>query len=150
MSPADFVWFSHWTPPPGPAKRFATWFFAAHAADDHEVRIDDGEIMDHAWIRPVDALQRHSAGEIDIVPPTWVTLYQLSRYEPSATLLEHFRDSEAKVYSTRIAQAANGVRVAMWQGDAGYEEWDADASGARHRLVLQKDGFVFENTIENY
>ena len=151
LSSSDFVWFSHWTPPPGAVKRFATWFFAAHVADaDHDVRIDDGEIKDHAWVRPAAALQRHAAGEIDIVPPTWVTLYHLSRYQPSEAVLEHFRCSAAKVYATRIAKAEDGNRVAMWQGDAGYEEWDANASGGRHRLVMKKDGFVFENTTESY
>ena len=29
LSADDFVWFAHWTPPPSPRKRFATFFFAA-------------------------------------------------------------------------------------------------------------------------
>jgi 8-oxo-dGTP pyrophosphatase MutT (NUDIX family) len=150
LNPDDFVWFAHWTPPPGPQKRFATWFFAAHADAATDVNIDDGEIQDHAWIRPSDALARHDAGEIDIVPPTWVTLYHLSRYQPSAAVIEHFRANTAKTYSTRVAKAADGTRVAMWHGDAGYGTWDADVAGDRHRLVLMKDGFVFENTVEAY
>ena len=150
VNPDEFVWFSHWTPPPGPQKRFATWFFAAHARGAHDVSIDDGEIKDHAWIRPGDALSRHGAGEIDIVPPTWVTLYHLSRYQPTTAVLEHFRDNEPKVYSTRVAKTADGMRVAMWHGDAGYDTWDADVTGERHRLVMAKDGFVFENTVETY
>jgi hypothetical protein len=27
---------------------------------------------------------------------------------------------------------------------------DADADGARHRLVMQAGGFVLENTVEDY
>jgi hypothetical protein len=38
----------------------------------------------------------------------------------------------------------------MWEGDAGYETWDADVAGARHRLIMFEDGFVFENTAEEY
>jgi hypothetical protein len=49
-----------------------------------------------------------------------------------------------------VAKNAAGQRVAMWHGDAGYEPWDADAPGERHRLVMGSDGFVFENTIESY
>ena len=68
-----------------------------------------------------------------------------------AGVLEHFRGNAAKVYATRIAKTVDGNRVAMWQGDAGYKEWDANASGGRHRLVMKKkDGFVFENTTESY
>ena len=112
--------------------------------------IDDGEIKDHAWINPTAALARHAAGEIDLVPPTWVTLYHLSRYKPVDAILSHFRGNEAKVYSTRVAKNVDGHRVAMWHGDAGYEPWDADAQGHRHRLIMAADGFTFENTIEPY
>jgi len=145
-----FEWFAHWTPPPGPQKRFATWFFAAHAHGTHDVIVDDGEIKEHAWIRPSQALERHAAGEIDLVPPTWVTLYHLARYAPADDIIAHFQANDAKVYSTRVAKNAAGHRVAMWHGDAGYEPWDADAHGERHRLVMSPDGFVFENTIESY
>jgi 8-oxo-dGTP pyrophosphatase MutT (NUDIX family) len=150
LSADKFVWFAHWTPPPSPQKRFATFFYAAHTTIEHDISIDDGEIKDHAWIRPADALARHSAGEIDIVPPTWVTLYHLSLYQPTSALLAHFRDNEVKVYSTHIGKTESGERVAMWHGDAGYEDWNANTRGERHRLVMAKSGFVFENTIEAY
>jgi 8-oxo-dGTP pyrophosphatase MutT (NUDIX family) len=149
LSADDFVWFSHWTPPPGPQKRFATWFFAAQASD-HPIRIDDGEIKEHAWLRPVEALEKHRLGEIDIVPPTWVTLYHLSRYTPVTAILAHFKASEPKVYATRVVKAGDGNRVAMWRGDAGYEDWDADVAGQRHRLVMAQQGFTFENSSEKY
>ncbi len=150
LSVESFVHFSHWTPPPGPQKRFATWFFAAHVEDELSVQIDEGEIQDHAWINPAAALERHAAGEIDIVPPTWVSLYHLSRHAPAARFVEQVRGSGVKVYSTRVAKAADGHRVAMWYGDAGYADWDADLSGARHRLVMTPGGFRFENTVEHY
>ena len=150
VQPGAFEWFAHWSPPPGPQKRFATWFFAAAVKEMDDVVIDDGEIKDHAWISPAAALAQHAAGEIDLVPPTWVTLYHLSRYTPAAAMLGHFREHDAKVYSTRVAKDAAGNRVAMWHGDAGYEPWDADADGHRHRLVMATGGFIFENTIEPY
>ncbi|MEM9620268.1 MAG: NUDIX hydrolase [Pseudomonadota bacterium] len=149
-SPADFHHFAHWTPPPGPGKRFATWFFACQIAGDADIAIDDGEIKEHAWVNPGRALQRHAAGEIDLAPPTWVTLYHLSRYAPAGAVLERLQAQPPKVYSTHVAKRADGVRVAMWHGDAGYEPWDADVPGARHRLAMAPDGFVFDNTTEDY
>jgi 8-oxo-dGTP pyrophosphatase MutT (NUDIX family) len=151
LSADDFVWFAHWTPPPGPQKRFATWFFAGLANDTHdEITIDDGEIKDHAWITPAAALERHRRGEIDLVPPTWVTLYHLSQYSPATEVMKHFESQVAKIYSTRVVKAEDGNRVAMWTGDAGYEAWNPDVSGERHRLVMAKDGFEFQNSIESY
>lgn len=148
-SPEEFVWFSHWTPPPSTPRRFATWFFAAEAGS-HKVTIDGGEIQAHEWLSPARALTRHAAGEIDLAPPTWVTLYQLSLYDSTASILERLRSAERKVYETRIAQRRDGVRVAMWHGDAGYPAWDADVEGARHRLVMTPGGFVFENSVASY
>jgi len=149
LMPEGFVWFAHWTPPPVAPKRFATWFFAARA-DSHNVTIDGGEIQNHQWVTPTAALAQHAAGDIDLAPPTWVTLYQLSRYDTVETALEQMRSREPRYYETRIGKRADGVRVAMWYGDAGYASWDADAPGARHRLVMTPGGFVFENSVESY
>ena len=147
--PEDFTFFSHWTPPPSAPKRFATWFFAAEA-DSHEVAIDGGEIEDHQWLTPAAALARHAAGEIDLAPPTWITLYQLSLADDADSALERLAAGPPKVYETRLGKRADGVRVAMWRGDAGYEQADADAAGSRHRLVMSRGGFVFENSVETY
>lgn len=147
--PEDFVFFSHWTPPAMTPKRFATWFFAARA-DSHHVSIDGGEIQDHAWLSPAQALARHAAGEIDLAPPTWITLYQLSRGTSTEEMLARLAGFEPRIYETRIGSDANGVRVAMWAGDAGYESGDATLAGPRHRLVMKADGFLFENTVLEY
>ena len=146
----EFVHFAHWTPPPGNAKRFTTWFFAAVIDGDEEILIDGGEIEEHTWIRPADALARHGAGEIDLVPPTWVTLYQLCQFDAAAEALAWLDEQPVKVYQTRIGKRADGLRVAMWAGDAGYEDWDPDIEGPRHRLVMAEGGFLFENSVADY
>ena len=148
-SPEDFVFFSHWPPPPSTPKRFATWFFAARAGS-HDVSIDGGEIQDHKWLSPAGALERHAAGEIDLAPPTWVTLHQLSLYPSVDEILERLASARTRVYQTRVGKQDDGTRVAMWHGDAGYESWDATVAGERHRLVMTRGGFVFENTVEQY
>ncbi len=144
VDPTAFVWFAHWTPPPTTPVRFATWFFAARAGAE-AVSIDDGEIKAHQWIRPADALAKHKAGDIDLVPPTWVTLHHLSLHTPVDAVLRHLAAHPPRHYETRLAQRTDGVRVAMWQGDAGYADWDADREGPRHRLAMPEDGFVFED-----
>jgi len=146
----DYVFLSHWTPPPGQQKRFATWFFVAKVQGAMDVAIDDGEIKDHAWLNPAEALRKHGEGEIDLVPPTWVTLYHLSLKASADAVIEHFGQNTGITYNTRVVPAASGERVAMWKGDAGYDEWNPDIEGARHRLAMPQGGFVFENTVERY
>ena len=149
LDTAGFVWFAHWTPPASTPKRFATWFFAALAVE-HGVTIDGGEIQNHQWLRPVDALRQHAAGEIDLAPPTWITLYQLSLCESAAAALQRFQALPIRYYETHIGKNADGVRVAMWHGDAGYADWNADATGDRHRLNMTTGGFVFEHSSVDY
>ena len=146
----DFVWFAHWTPPATTPKRFATWFFAAALASDDAVNVDGQEILNHRWCKPAEALSHHALGEIDLAPPTWITLYHLARHGNTAGIINHFRTSPEKTYETRVGKGGDGLRVAMWHGDAGYDSWDADVPGKRHRLVLDQGGFRFENDVERY
>ena len=149
VDPTDFTWFAHWTPPPSTPVRFATWFFAARAGEQ-AVRIDDGEIKAHQWIRPAEALAKHQRGEIDLVAPTWVTLHHLARYAPVDALLRQLQSRPPRFYETHLAKRKDGVRVALWEGDAGYADSDADRDGPRHRLAMPQDGFVFENNAVAY
>ncbi len=146
----DFVLFAQWTPPASTSRRYQTWFFASALTEEHNIQTDGYEIQDHDWIKPANALEKHAAGAIDLAPPTWITLYHLTRYSPTSAILDHFRSQPEKFYETHVAKRADGVRVAMWAGDAGYDAIDADLEGNRHRLVMTQHGFQFENTVEEY
>jgi 8-oxo-dGTP pyrophosphatase MutT (NUDIX family) len=145
VAPDDLVWFSHWTPPPVEIRRFSTWFFAARAPEA-EVTIDDGEITESQWIRPAEALAKQRAKEIELVPPTYVTLHYLQEH---ATVDAALRDltpaSGPRRYVTQIAGSDEGM-VVMWQEDAGYEARDASIAGPRHRLLMTKEGFAFDDS----
>lgn len=150
LTPNDFIEFSHWTPPPTTPKRFATWFFIAEGSDGDAIEVDGGEIDDHKWINPSTALAQHAEGEIDLVPPTWVSLYQLSKFDNVATALEFVANQETRRYVTHLSKRDDGVRVAAWEGDAGYDSWDANSQGETHRLTMAKGGFVFEHSAAEY
>jgi len=140
----DLVLFSHWIPPAIAPKRFATWFYAV-AGDDAEVVIDDGEIVDSEWMTITDAMARHDAGEIELVPPTWVTLHTLGRYADVEGALRALDERPARRYATRIGTTTDGP-VAMWEGDAATTESDPDRPGPRHRLEMFESGYTFIDT----
>ena len=133
----SLVALSHWTPPPQTPKRFATWFFVAPAPDG-AVTIDDGEIHEHQWLAPADAIARRDGGEIELAPPTWVTLHTLAGAATVAEALEQTATSDPLRFVTRIAFLDDRM-IAIWAGDAGYENGDPATAGARHRLVMAKD-----------
>lgn len=142
LAPESLVAFSHWTPPPVAPKRFLTWFFVAPAPEG-ELSIDRVEIQEHAWLRPAEAMRRRNALDIELLPPTWVTLEHLTPYSDVETALDEVRRREPERFATRIATIEGGG-VALFHGDAGYETCDARAAGSRHRLWMVAEGWRYE------
>ena len=145
VSQENLFWFSHWVPPAITPKRFSTYFFATKLLDGDEVTIDDSEIIEHNWFRPHEAINLRDAGEIELAPPTWVTLNHLISFTNVEDALNDLDAKDPMFYETHIAQSAKGP-VAMWFGDAGYEKTDPDMPGERHRLTMTTDGYHFEQS----
>jgi 8-oxo-dGTP pyrophosphatase MutT (NUDIX family) len=145
---ASMVWFSHWTPPGLSPKRFSTWFFAARAPAG-DVTIDGGEIHAHAWMTAAGAQRRRDALEIELSPPTWITLSQLARFATVDEAMATYAANEPCYFATRIAMVDGGV-VALYAGDAGYETSDASATGARHRLWMMPDRWRYVNELTGH
>lgn len=131
----DMVLLSHWTTPVVEPKRFSTWIYAAPVAVDEEVVIDGSEIHDSRWIGVHDAVAAHEAGDLAILPPTYVTLRSLLPYGNVAQMVAAERLSHApEVFP--VVSKDNDRLVVMFAGDAGYGGSDATAEGARHRALF--------------
>jgi 8-oxo-dGTP pyrophosphatase MutT (NUDIX family) len=141
---ASLTFISHWTPPVTAPKRFSTWFFVARAPEG-AVTIDGSEIHEEQWMRPRDAIARRDAREIELAPPTWMTIHYLTQFETVADLLADARDLEPRFYVTRIARHSDSA-IAAWEGDSAYESGDFDAPGPRHRLVMREGSWQLEHT----
>lgn len=142
LDPAELVPFAHWTPPPVAPRRYTTWFFIGRAPG-HEVRVDGGEIHEHAWWRPADALARQAAGQVELAPPTWVTLWRLAPAADVAGALADARSAAPERFETRIV--VDGGRVAaLWHGDAGYHTGELHRAGGRHRLWMEDGAWRYE------
>lgn len=144
VDPAHLRRWSHWTPPPdSPRRRFSTAFFVVRlAADGGDVRVDDGEIREHRWLRPLDVFAARDAGEVQLTPPTFITLCQLSAHrtvdEVLATAERNAAEDGIEHFATRVpaAQPTEDEIVVLYHGDSGYESGDASAPGTRHRLHM--------------
>jgi len=143
LDPQSLVPYAHWTPPPSAPRRFVTWFFVAAAPRNAQVRIDHGEIREHAWMSARRALERRDAGEIELAVPTCVTLWDLAPFPTTEAVLRHVRGREPERFETCIVKLDDGA-VALWQGDAGYESQDPRLEGTRHRLWMHASGWRYE------
>jgi hypothetical protein len=104
-----------------------------------------GQIHEHAWLSPARAHARQEAAEIELAPPTWVTLHALSRWRGVEESLAAVRERGAEYFETHVAIGDQGP-IALWQGDAGWEQSDATAPGSRHRLVMGPDPWRYERS----
>ena len=144
VDPDGVVAFSRWTPPAGAPRRFATWFFLARVPEG-EVVVDGGEILDHRWLAPAEVLEQRDRGEVDLAPPTWMTLHTLlDATDVDDALAQAATRRPVVHYQTRWRNTDGGA-VAMWDGDAGYPTSDPDVTGPRHRLWMDADGWRLEH-----
>lgn len=141
----DLVMLSHWVPPMEAPKRFSTFFFIG-PAPTHDLTADGGEIHELAWMRPSEAIARRNADEIELIPPTFVTLALLNRFATAAHAIEHHRTTAPDFFVTRFARQGD-VMVSMWEGDVGYGPGDPDLAGARHRITMHPGNWVYERDL---
>ncbi len=147
LSKADLLYFSHWTTPLVRPKRFSTWFFVAQAGRD-AVQVDGVEINAHAWMRPHEALAARQAGELELPPPTFVSLTKLSAFGTVEDALAYVRGREPDIFFPKLEKVENGY-CSIYHGDAGYESSSVDEPGRRHRLWMRKSGWHYERAQEH-
>jgi 8-oxo-dGTP pyrophosphatase MutT (NUDIX family) len=147
LSPDELVPVSHWTTPVGRPRRFSTWFFAAvvgtEGATPVDVVVDGSEIERHRWLRAEDALSEQASGELDLPPPTFVTLWELRAFGSTAEICASFRANEPIVYLPKPHEVEDGL-LSLYQGDVAYDGGPVDVPGQRHRLHMRTSGWRYE------
>jgi hypothetical protein len=119
----DRMWyFSHWITPEGAPRRYDTRFFVARAPDAQEPLHDDREVIATLWIRPAEALERHRAGEYDLILPTMRSLRTLEGFRTADELLAAVAATDhVPAILPRIVDDAGGFRILL-PGDEGYDD----------------------------
>ena len=138
----DLIYYSHWIPTIEAPRRFSTWFFIAPSPKG-QVVIDDGEIIDHEWWRPEDALTRAHDMKIQILPPTWITLFDLQTFPSVEVAMQTISTRGPRAYATKIIRTDRGM-AAIWEGDSAYDGGEVSSEGHRHRLVMEDPIWRFE------
>lgn len=142
LDPSDLVVLSFWLPPREAPRRFATWFFLAPVRSDVQVVVDRGEIHEHRWMSPAVAMDLRQAGDIDLAPPTFTTLWWLCRHRGVDSALAAASSRAPERFETRVVPSTDGRPAAMvWAGDAAYEDGDLDRPGRRRRLLVGAGGW---------
>ena len=114
-------YFSHWITPEGAPRRYDTRFFVCAAPPEQVPLHDDRETIANVWIRPSDALDRHRAGDFDLIFPTIKSLETIGGFARAQDLLDAAAAIEhVPTILPRISDDGHGVRILL-PGDEGYE-----------------------------
>ena len=129
---------SRWTAPEEAPKRFDTWFFAGVVPGAEAVVVAGGESMEHRWTNAPSVLADHAAGERKMMPPTFITLLAVARFDSCTALRETLLAEEAFHFMPRVAASGDELHF-LYGGDAGYETRDPSIEGPRHRCIMVDD-----------
>ncbi|MEM6580229.1 MAG: NUDIX hydrolase [Pseudomonadota bacterium] len=145
LDASRLAYLSHWTTPEGAKRRFSTWFFLAALEDDQQVEVDGGEIAQHRWVSPKQALSEIADPDhaLKLMPPTFVSLVDIADCASCADALDYARAREAVQYAPRMVFLDNGICF-LYAGDAGYDDVNMDAKGSRHRTYMIDDRLDYQ------
>jgi 8-oxo-dGTP pyrophosphatase MutT (NUDIX family) len=79
--------WAHWITPEFEPKRFDTRFFVAAVPTGQRPRDVSGEADDTVWLPVAEAVARHDAGRLAMLPPTIVALREISAFGSVGELL---------------------------------------------------------------
>ena len=145
VDPGSVVTLSYWLPPAQAPRRFSTWFFVARVVGVEPIVLSEDEVSEHRWQRPVDALAAHAVGEVQMAPPTWMTLAWLAGQPSVEDALAAAAARPPERFVSRAVVADRGLVSTLWEGDVAYDDLDLDPDrpGPRRRLLVTADGWRF-------
>lgn len=114
----------HWVTPLGERRRFDTRFFVTRAPEAQEPLHDDGETVASLWVRPVDAIRMWRDGEIQMFPPTLVSLEFLQPFGSADDVMQAAAEiGVPPVVVPRVLLDDDGrVLGVVRPGEAGYDD----------------------------
>jgi 8-oxo-dGTP pyrophosphatase MutT (NUDIX family) len=114
------VYFAHWITPESRPMRFSTRFFLAPVAAELTVLPDQVEVVEHVWLAPETALQRHASGKMEMMTVTTTILHTLSRFSYAASAADHLRDIPVETVLPRVVVQADGSTRLLYPWDREY------------------------------
>lgn len=143
LNPDDLYLFSHWLAPEESPKRFSTWFYLSAMEGNDAITVDGGEITDYRWAKPAELLVEHRQGTLSLMPPTYVTLLELSDSGSVSEVLGKRVTRPMKYFKPRLVMHEERACF-LYEEDAGYAERDPIAAGSRHRSYLDDAGCHYQ------
>lgn len=79
--------FSAWLTPVFEPRRYRTWFFAAQLPSGQITRDVSSESSSVEWVAVAEATRQVDAGELMMLPPTWMTCVDVEQFDSAAAVV---------------------------------------------------------------
>lgn len=145
IAPQSLLSVSRWITPEGAPKRFDARFYIARMPPQ-DVQHDGEEMTASLWVKPSDAIQRHRQGDIEMLPPTLLSLLALKRFDTVDEVLQHYRDKSVLCFLPKACMHQDQL-IMLYPGDAGYEQQDPANESGLHRCLHTPQGWRYLNEI---
>jgi 8-oxo-dGTP pyrophosphatase MutT (NUDIX family) len=109
--------WARWVTPVGEVRRYDTLFFVAPCPADQEPLPRGGEMDQVAWLRPAEALARFERRELQLLPPTSVTLREIGALESVADVLRAATTRQITPIQPTIFRDDAGIGVVLPDGE---------------------------------
>ena len=144
ISKLELTPISHWTTPKFRPKRFATQFFISKLPNACDVTVDQSEIIEFQWLSATNAIQKHQDNELVMMPPTLVTLNEISKFNRYEDIIKYYSERENRSYNPRMKIHENDDHVDasfLYEGDSGYDQTDPLIQNHLNRCEM-KNGVI--------
>lgn len=109
--------WARWITPEAEPRRYDTRFLVAALPPAQRTRDVGGEADRVAWMAPAEALRRHRAGDLAMMPPTVVTLEQVGDHHSAAAVLGAADSRAVPTVTPRIEVVDGRATVLLGQAD---------------------------------
>lgn len=138
----QLIYFSNWITPEAFPIRFDTRFFVALVESDVHGSVDGEELIDLAWVNPIEALHREAEGSWDVAFPTRETLKLLATGSTASEVIVRMRDLDAiPPVQPRLYVSESEARILLPDDP----EFDAAADAQNDPSLLDRLAAVVEN-----
>lgn len=141
--------YSFWLTPAAEPIRFRTWFNLAVVDNAQTITINEAESDAYGWFSANEALAGYANGSIKLMPPTYISLLEMAKFEQLVQLLEFVKGRTPPEFNPKIITQNTritdvGAKV-LYQQDVAFESEDLSLQGKRHRLFITEQGYQYIN-----
>ncbi len=108
--------WAHWITPAGEPRRYDTHFYVAALPAGATAYPETTEASAAGWITPAAALAEHGRGERPMLPPTLVTLSELTAFDCVAAVLAASAERSLVAIEPELEKAPDGL-ITAWLSD---------------------------------